>query len=370
MSLHNNNYSVFAPYNISHLNLVSLDPSPVELTQEELAAELELWGNKQFTFDVPPGMGLLDDDFDVSPEVAKLKNDVVNNNVVGVNASAGVPGTATAGFQEFELLPHLPQVFSPSVPQYFTFTTTNPVVTAHLQSLDYPFYPAPIPPSSTPTRTGNQMILPKQPSPITTEQKIAPAPPITTSTSTNRKNSGITKSSSQRHDKKVVVAASDSPRSNSNNNDASSKSSSKSSKSAKSSIKSDDDNKDEEKVDTKITASATNTTSAASSVDKKDDNTEENNKTNDPESAAKIAAEEDKRRRNTAASARFRIKKKMREQALEHTAKEMTAKAEMLEGRVKELELEVKWLRSLIVEKDARLLDIQRPEKRRRLDPS
>ncbi|CAG8805820.1 6218_t:CDS:1 [Cetraspora pellucida] len=84
----------------------------------------------------------------------------------------------------------------------------------------------------------------------------------------------------------------------------------------------------------------------------------------DSEVVAKLAAEEDKRRRNTAASARFRIKKKMREQALERTAKEMTSKAEAYENRIKELEMEVKWLRSLIVEKDARLLDIDRPGKK------
>ncbi|CAG8464305.1 25842_t:CDS:1 [Dentiscutata erythropus] len=83
-----------------------------------------------------------------------------------------------------------------------------------------------------------------------------------------------------------------------------------------------------------------------------------------PELAVKLAAEEDKRRRNTAASARFRVKKKIREQALERTVKEMTTKAETLEGRVKELEMEIKWLRSLIVEKDARLLDIERPDKK------
>ncbi|KAF9917973.1 hypothetical protein BX616_010722 [Lobosporangium transversale] len=78
----------------------------------------------------------------------------------------------------------------------------------------------------------------------------------------------------------------------------------------------------------------------------------------DPEYAAKLAAEEDKRRRNTAASARFRHKKRLREQVLEKTAKEMTAKSELLEIRVRELEMEIKWLRGLIVEKDSRMLDI------------
>jgi len=66
---------------------------------------------------------------------------------------------------------------------------------------------------------------------------------------------------------------------------------------------------------------------------------------------ARVAAEEDKRRRNTAASARFRIKKKQREQALEKTAKEMTEKASKLETKVAQLEMENKWLKSLITEK-------------------
>ncbi|KAG1551248.1 hypothetical protein G6F49_009043 [Rhizopus delemar] len=51
-------------------------------------------------------------------------------------------------------------------------------------------------------------------------------------------------------------------------------------------------------------------------------------------------SKEDKRRRNTAASARFRVKKKMREQALQQTATEMTEKARAFEIRVHELERE------------------------------
>lgn len=68
------------------------------------------------------------------------------------------------------------------------------------------------------------------------------------------------------------------------------------------------------------------------------------------EEASRMAAEEDKRRRNTLASARFRAKKKMREQALEKDHKEMSAKIEKLENRIKELELENKWLRGLVVQ--------------------
>lgn len=70
------------------------------------------------------------------------------------------------------------------------------------------------------------------------------------------------------------------------------------------------------------------------------------------EEASRLAAEEDKRRRNTAASARFRVKKKQREQALERTAKEMTDKCASLEQRISQLEMENKWLKNLIVEKN------------------
>ncbi|CAI7588335.1 hypothetical protein N7533_002626 [Penicillium manginii] len=70
------------------------------------------------------------------------------------------------------------------------------------------------------------------------------------------------------------------------------------------------------------------------------------------EEAARNVAEEDKRRRNTAASARFRVKKKMREANLEKQLKETTDKNDVLEARVSQLELENHWLRGLIMEKN------------------
>jgi len=70
------------------------------------------------------------------------------------------------------------------------------------------------------------------------------------------------------------------------------------------------------------------------------------------EEASRLAAEEDKRRRNTAASARFRVKKKQKEQQLERTAKEMTERVAQLESRIQQLQTENKWLKNLIVEKD------------------
>lgn len=67
--------------------------------------------------------------------------------------------------------------------------------------------------------------------------------------------------------------------------------------------------------------------------------------------SARIAAEEDKRRRNTAASARFRIKKKQREQALEQSQKEAQEKVAKLEATIEQLQTENAWLKSLITEK-------------------
>ncbi|KAL3475190.1 hypothetical protein BJX99DRAFT_162814 [Aspergillus californicus] len=61
--------------------------------------------------------------------------------------------------------------------------------------------------------------------------------------------------------------------------------------------------------------------------------------------------DEDRRRRNTAASARFRQKKKQREQTLERTVRETTEKNASLEARVAQLEMENRWLKNLLTEK-------------------
>lgn len=72
------------------------------------------------------------------------------------------------------------------------------------------------------------------------------------------------------------------------------------------------------------------------------------------EDDVKAVAEEDKRRRNTAASARFRVKKKQREQALEKREKELTEKMSVLEKRIGQLEQENGFLRSLVTEKNGK----------------
>lgn len=68
---------------------------------------------------------------------------------------------------------------------------------------------------------------------------------------------------------------------------------------------------------------------------------------------SRVAAEEDKRRRNTAASARFRVKKKQREQALERNVKEINDQNAKLQSKIEQLEMENKWLKDLITEKNA-----------------
>ena len=73
-----------------------------------------------------------------------------------------------------------------------------------------------------------------------------------------------------------------------------------------------------------------------------------------PEQQSRLAAEEDKRRRNTAASARFRVKKKQREQALERTVKEVNDKNTALEARINQLEIENQWLKNLITERNGK----------------
>jgi len=69
---------------------------------------------------------------------------------------------------------------------------------------------------------------------------------------------------------------------------------------------------------------------------------------------SRLAAEEDKRRRNTAASARFRVKKKQREQTLERSVKEVSEKNAQLEAKLNQVEMENKWLKNLIIEKNGK----------------
>ncbi|POY72670.1 hypothetical protein BMF94_4499 [Rhodotorula taiwanensis] len=84
----------------------------------------------------------------------------------------------------------------------------------------------------------------------------------------------------------------------------------------------------------------------------------------------RLAIEEDKRRRNTAASARFRVKKKQREQALEEEAKKLRERVAVLEKEVDTLKTENGWLRGLITDKhiDVGMSGADNNRKRRRVD--
>lgn len=64
---------------------------------------------------------------------------------------------------------------------------------------------------------------------------------------------------------------------------------------------------------------------------------------------AVLLAAEDKRRRNTAASARFRMKKKEREAALEGKAKELEGRVTELERECEALRRENGWLKGLVI---------------------
>lgn len=64
-----------------------------------------------------------------------------------------------------------------------------------------------------------------------------------------------------------------------------------------------------------------------------------------------------KRKRNTAASARFRVKKKLKEKQMEQQAKELQDKLGLLEKKVRTLEMENKYLRQLVTEKNEKRND-------------
>ncbi|KAI0081967.1 hypothetical protein K474DRAFT_1562168, partial [Panus rudis PR-1116 ss-1] len=69
----------------------------------------------------------------------------------------------------------------------------------------------------------------------------------------------------------------------------------------------------------------------------------------DKSNSTPLTAAEDKRRRNTAASARFRLKKKEREAALERKAKELEVRVGELEKECEALRRENGWLKGLVV---------------------
>jgi len=355
--------------------------SPVMSSQEDYSAELSLWTNLQFTYDAPPGLGIFEQDsgFDAlsalnTPAhhgITTAQQQQQQQLVVSAAAPAPVAATKSAAvghnpqsaLDQKHLMEYLnlPQEDARPLSLLERTRQRNPVNANQPQSLPelqeqaaainafhsllaaysasaqvqqqqqrqtssgLPLLLPNIAPATAPTTPAAAKLL-RQPLPqykaapsakkalkaIQTPAAIAPAGPIAPKSPTTVSASAIAAAAA------VSAKATSTP--------------------LASPIS---ESKDEDETETK------HELSAADSFSK-----------DDPEYLSKVAAEEDKRRRNTAASARFRYKKKLREQALEQTAKEQTLRAETLEARVKELEMEVKWLRGLIVEKDSHLHEV------------
>ncbi|KAI8598154.1 hypothetical protein EDD21DRAFT_195770 [Dissophora ornata] len=279
--------------------------SPVISSPEDYSAELSLWTNAEFTFDMPPG----------------LEAKVSTAKVVGHN-----PQSAIDQQHLMEYL-NLPQEDSRPLSLLERTRQRNPVNAGKPQSLpelqeQLPMLLPNIAPATAPTTPAAAKLL-RQPMPqykaASKKHQKAQTPAVIAPAAT------------------LVALAPRSPTTTNASAIAAAAASAAKSASAAAAVAFPEDKDDDAEPEK----------SAADSFSK-----------DDPDYLQKVAAEEDKRRRNTAASARFRYKKKLREQALEQTAKEQTVRAETLEARVKELEMEVKWLRGLIVEKDSRLHEV------------
>lgn len=77
-------------------------------------------------------------------------------------------------------------------------------------------------------------------------------------------------------------------------------------------------------------------------------------------------ADMDKRRRNTAALARFRVKKKIKEQSMDSKLRTMEQTAREFEEKIQRLEMENKLLRTLIVERGSKKSDEELEDLRQR----
>ncbi|KAF9116202.1 hypothetical protein BGX27_004309 [Mortierella sp. AM989] len=355
--------------------------SPVMSSPEDFSAELSLWTNAEFTFDMPPGLGLFEQDsgFDTlssmnhpSPQLdpivpaAPAKEPVPTvAKVVGHN-----PQSALDQQHLMEYL-NLPQEESRPLSLLERTRQRNPAnadkpqtlpelqeqaaainafhsllaaysASAQVQQQQQLQQPQPVQQQQQPQRSsGLPMLLPNiAPATAPTTPAAAkllrqPMPQYKAATPSSKKQKAFQTPAAIAPATTLVALAPKSPTTASASAIAAAATAASAAATAAALAAEDMDSSNEHEK------------SAADSFSK-----------DDPDYLQKVAAEEDKRRRNTAASARFRYKKKLREQALEQTAKEQTARAEALEARVKELEMEVKWLRGLIVEKDSRLHEV------------
>ncbi|SAM01383.1 hypothetical protein [Absidia glauca] len=254
---------------ISPLDALAFDiaQSPSETEQETAAAELALWSNAQFTFDVKPGQGIYDDE-KLSGSTNAIKKKAEDNDPITYEK--------LVNYLDYEL-PQQQQQQKQQQPRPSPLLQQHPLAPA-------PPSPALLSPTYLPT-TGGRQLLPKP----TMMDPLQLASLLTTPLA---------------HLAHPAPMASPPP--------------------------------------AKKQRKKSPSPAATASVVKREEDVDDE----------ATLAEEDKRKRNTAASARFRIKKKLREQAMEQTVRDMTKKSDFLQGRVNDLELEVKWLRSLLTEKD------------------
>ncbi|KAI9348373.1 hypothetical protein BD770DRAFT_395301 [Pilaira anomala] len=255
----------YPPYDSYLSNLDSLvfdTPSEVIHSEKDVADELDLWSNAQFTFDVKPGVGIYDEEKNKSP------------------TSSSASQFETASGLDPETYDTLVNYLDYELPRQQQVKLEQKPAPKRIQ----PRPLAPALPALSPAVPPRQILMPKPPvstpilASIVPSTNIAPVAPVA-----------------------PIVA----------------------------------------------------TAAAAAVVPKKVNVTkrpleEETEFTEDGQNP-----DEDKRRRNTAASARFRVKKKMREQAMEQSVREMTQKSDHLQDRVNNLETEIKFLRSLLLDKAA-----------------
>ncbi|KAL0095041.1 basic-leucine zipper transcription factor [Phycomyces blakesleeanus] len=273
-------------------------PTEQQKTEQDAADELDLWTNAQFTFDVKPGSGIFEDDKTCSS---------------ATSPSVSAPSASFLSTPQFQ--PELDPITYENLVNYLDYELPQqqqqqqqqlqqqqvqqiqPKQTQQQRPVPRTIVPVVEAPVATPAR---QLLLPKPPTMDASQlvnllsQSLVPSAPLT-----------VQHQPKQRKKSSIIAPT------------------------------------------TTTTPTLTSANTTATSLKRAPDEVEEEFQ----------AADEDKRRRNTAASARFRIKKKQREQAMEQTVREMTSKSDALQERVNELELEVKWLRGLLTEKDTKSSD-------------
>ncbi|CAO3635756.1 unnamed protein product [Cunninghamella blakesleeana] len=322
-----------------------------ETDQQNAAAELALWTNAQFTFDVKPGSGIFDDEKSsiCSPTIQSPKSESVNplettinnnNKQSSIKNDDNDPITyeKLVNYLDFELPQQQKKQHEQKQQQQYQEQKFNPeglVNSFNSQQKSFP---------STPIST-----VPNSPTlvPTTATTSASSSPSIS--------HLAMNSSISQQQPVNVVGGRQILPKPvminpldlaslliaplQFNNNHVTSATTGLNLNSLTSPILTPTINLTAKKPRKKSTTPTSVT--AGVKRDRDDTLTEEEK-----------VAEEDKRRRNTAASARFRIKKKLREQAMEQSVRDMTQKSEKLQERVNELELEIKLLRSLLTEKE------------------